>query len=127
MNRRLTAESIIVEAMRANPKLSGMEFPISAFPLRIQGIDTLREMLIAYTTTQQSVGDTIVTNARHYEALIKAEDAMQRTLNGLEMNIPGDLLAQDIREAMHYIGEITGQISTTDLLQTLFSKFCIGK
>ncbi|MBR5532446.1 MAG: tRNA uridine-5-carboxymethylaminomethyl(34) synthesis GTPase MnmE [Bacteroidales bacterium] len=91
------------------------------------GIDTLREMLIAYTTTQQSVGDTIVTNARHYEALIKAEDAMQRTLNGLEMNIPGDLLAQDIREAMHYIGEITGQISTTDLLQTIFSKFCIGK
>ena len=84
-------------------------------------------MLIAYTTTQQSVGDTIVTNARHYEALIKAEDAMQRTLNGLEMNIPGDLLAQDIREAMHYIGEITGQISTTDLLQTIFSKFCIGK
>ena len=91
------------------------------------GIDALREMLIDYTSAQQSVGDTIVTNARHYEALIKAEDAMQRTLNGLEMNIPGDLLAQDIREAMHYIGEITGQISTTDLLQTIFSKFCIGK
>ena len=106
----------------------GEEIPLLTISAKNnQGIDTLREMLIAYTSTQQSVGDTIVTNARHYEALIKAEDAMQRTLNGLEMNIPGDLLAQDIREAMHYIGEITGQISTTDLLQTIFSKFCIGK
>ena len=106
----------------------GEEIPLLTISAKNnQGIDTLREMLIAYTSAQQSVGDTIVTNARHYEALIKAEDAMQRTLNGLEMNIPGDLLAQDIREAMHYIGEITGQISTTDLLQTIFSKFCIGK
>lgn len=92
-----------------------------------QGIDKLREMLREHTSSQQAVGDTIVTNIRHYEALLKAGAAMQRTIDGININIPGDLLAQDIREAMHYIGEITGQISTTDLLQTIFSKFCIGK
>ena len=91
------------------------------------GIEELKQQLTQYTATQQSISDTIVTNVRHYEALIKAGAAIQRTIDGLEINIPGDLLAQDIREAMHYIGEITGQISTTDLLQTIFSKFCIGK
>lgn len=106
----------------------GEELPILAISAKNnEGIEELRQILITYTTAQYSLSDTIVTNARHYEALIKAGEAMQRTIEGLEMNIPGDLLAQDIREAMHYIGEITGQISTTDLLQTIFSKFCIGK
>lgn len=106
----------------------GEELPILAISAKNnEGIEELKQQLTAYTTAQYSLSDTIVTNARHYEALTKAGSAMQRTIEGLEMNIPGDLLAQDIREAMHYIGEITGQISTTDLLQTIFSKFCIGK
>lgn len=106
----------------------GEELPILAISAKNnEGIEELQQQLTAYTTAQYSLSDTIVTNARHYEALTKAGSAMQRTIEGLEMNIPGDLLAQDIREAMHYIGEITGQISTTDLLQTIFSKFCIGK
>ena len=52
---------------------------------------------------------------------------MQRVTDGLQTSLPGDLLAQDIREAMHYIGEITGEITPADLLQTIFSRFCIGK
>lgn len=124
---KLTVEEQVKAQQQIQSQI-GEEIPLLTISAKNNdGVDTLREMLIAYTSNQQSVSDTIVTNARHYEALIKAEDAMQRTLNGLEMNIPGDLLAQDIREAMHYIGEITGQISTTDLLQTIFSKFCIGK
>ena len=106
----------------------GEEIPILTISAKNNsGIEELKQQLTQYTATQQSISDTIVTNVRHYEALIKAGSAIQRTIDGLEINIPGDLLAQDIREAMHYIGEITGQISTTDLLQTIFSKFCIGK
>ena len=106
----------------------GEEIPILTISAKNnRGIEELKQQLAQYTATQQSISDTIVTNVRHYEALIKAGAAIQRTIDGLEINIPGDLLAQDIREAMHYIGEITGQISTTDLLQTIFSKFCIGK
>lgn len=106
----------------------GEEIPILTISAKNNsGIEELKQQLTQYTATQQSISDTIVTNVRHYEALIKAGAAIQRTIDGLEINIPGDLLAQDIREAMHYIGEITGQISTTDLLQTIFSKFCIGK
>jgi len=71
--------------------------------------------------------DIIVTNARHYEALKKAGEAIDRVLPGLDQAIPGDLLAQDIREALHYLGEITGQITTDEVLQNIFRNFCIGK
>lgn len=71
--------------------------------------------------------DVVVTNLRHYEALEKALIAIRRVIDGLENNISGDFLSQDIRECMHYLGEITGQISTDDILVNIFSKFCIGK
>jgi len=71
--------------------------------------------------------DVIVTNVRHYEALQNALYAISRTSEGLESGISGDFLAQDIRECMHYLGEITGQISTDEILGNIFSKFCIGK
>lgn len=64
---------------------------------------------------------------RHYEALEKALIAIQRVSEGLDLNISGDFLSQDIRECMYYLGEIAGQISTDDILGNIFSKFCIGK
>ncbi len=72
-------------------------------------------------------GDTIVTNIRHYDNLLKTQNALQDVLNGLDNNITGDFLAMDIRQALHYLGEITGEITTDDLLANIFSKFCIGK
>ena len=69
----------------------------------------------------------IVTNARHYEALVKAGQAIERSIHGLESGISGDFVSQDIRECMHYLGEITGEITPTDILTTIFSHFCIGK
>ena len=72
-------------------------------------------------------GDTIVTNVRHYDNLFKTKQALQDVLTGLDNNITGDFLAMDIRQALHYLGEITGQITTDDLLANIFSKFCIGK
>lgn len=71
--------------------------------------------------------DVIVTNARHYEILKNAHEAILRVLNGLDMEITGDFLAQDIRECLHYLGEITGEISTDEVLGHIFASFCIGK
>ena len=93
-----------------------------------QNIDVLEKQLAdTIQSTQTGENDIIVTNVRHYEALLNAHDAILRTLNGLQSGLSGDFLAQDIRECMHYLGEITGQISTDEILGTIFSKFCIGK
>ncbi len=70
---------------------------------------------------------TIVTNARHYEALEKLAKALMDVQKGLDDHIPGDLLALDIRQCLHYLGSITGQITHDDQLDFIFSKFCIGK
>lgn len=70
---------------------------------------------------------TIVTNARHYEALQKLSQSLADVQRGLDENLPGDLLALDIRQCLHYLGTITGQITNEDQLDFIFSKFCIGK
>ena len=70
---------------------------------------------------------TIVTNARHYGALQEVLNSLHDIKTGLDNNIPGDLIALDIRRCLHYLGEITGQITTEDKLDYIFSKFCIGK
>jgi len=75
---------------------------------------------------QEESGE-VVTNARHYEALRHTGEALDRVLENLGRNLPGDLLAQDIREALHYLGQITGEITTDEILGNIFSKFCIGK
>ena len=69
----------------------------------------------------------IVTNARHYEALVRAGEAIERSIEGLRTGVSGDFVSQDIRECMHYLGEITGEISTDDILGEIFARFCIGK
>ncbi len=72
-------------------------------------------------------GDVVVSNVRHYEALQKALDAIRRVINGLDAEISNDFVSQDIRESMHYLGEITGEISTDEVLGNIFRNFCIGK
>ncbi len=72
-------------------------------------------------------GNTVVTTARHYESLLKTNQALQDVLNGLANGITGDFLALDIRTALYHLGEITGEVTNDDLLANIFSKFCIGK
>jgi tRNA modification GTPase len=72
-------------------------------------------------------GDVMVTNLRHYQNLLQTKESLDLVLNGLDTGITGDFLAMDIRQALHYLGEITGTITTDDLLDNIFSKFCIGK
>ena len=69
----------------------------------------------------------LVTNVRHYEALLHASESLQAVKVGLETNIPTDLVSQDLRQALHYLGSITGEITTDEVLGTIFSRFCIGK
>ena len=70
---------------------------------------------------------TLVINVRHYEALMHASESLKSVQQGLEMNIPIDLVSQDLRQALHYLGSITGEITTDEVLGTIFSRFCIGK
>lgn len=72
-------------------------------------------------------GDVLVTNIRHYQHLLQTYESLQRVLDSMDQNITGDFLAMDIRQSLHYLGEITGSITTEDLLDNIFSKFCIGK
>ena len=77
---------------------------------------------------ETSENEVIVTNVRHYEALCHSGKSIERIIDGLNNNISGDLLAEDIRECLHHLGEITGgEIATPEVLANIFSKFCIGK
>jgi tRNA modification GTPase len=71
--------------------------------------------------------ETIVTNTRHYDSLLKALDEIQKVKFGLETNLSSDLMALDIREALYQFGLITGQVSNDELLGNIFANFCIGK
>ncbi len=84
-------------------------------------------LIIAATDGNINTEATIVTNARHYDALQKLFVAIQDVQDGLQQHIQSDLLALDIRQALHYLGEITGEITNEDQLDFIFSKFCIGK
>jgi len=100
--------------------------PVSA--LNKMNIDYLKERLHELVIDQQLIREsTIVSNVRHFEALSKAEESLGEVLNGLASGITADFVAMDIRRALQFLGEITGEISTDDLLGNIFGKFCIGK
>ncbi len=111
-------------------KLKGLDVKVAEISAREGvGIEQLKQEIITTAALPQVTDENavIVTNARHYHALVRASEALDRTLHGLTTGLSGDLLSQDIRECMHYLGEITGEISTNDILGEIFSHFCIGK
>ena len=111
-------------------KLKGLDIKIAEISARKgTGVDQLKQEIITTAALPQVTDENavIVTNARHYHALVRASEAIDRTLQGLATGLSGDLVSQDIRECMHYLGEITGEISTDDILGEIFAHFCIGK
>ncbi len=93
-----------------------------------QNIDNLKERILSHFDIRSvKTGDVMVTNLRHYQNLLQTHESLDRVLEGLTTGITGDFLAMDIRQSLHYLGEITGEITTEDLLDNIFSKFCIGK
>lgn len=107
-----------------------VEYPEMIFisAKELKNINHLKEKLVSlFDTRTVEVTDTIVTNARHVNSLIRANEALQKVKQGLDENIVGDLLALDIRYALQELGAITGEVHVDDLLESIFTKFCIGK
>jgi tRNA modification GTPase len=92
------------------------------------GVDELKSVLgMAVESDRLNSENVIITNIRHYEALLKVSESLVRVKSGLDSSLPEDLIAIDIRHAIHYLGEITGEITTDEILQNIFRNFCIGK
>jgi len=92
------------------------------------GIELLKEKLFITAGGGSILSENIViTNARHYSALQEVQNSLNEIMEGIKKEISGDLLSSDIRRCLHYLGEITGEISNEDMLDYIFSKFCIGK
>ncbi len=93
-----------------------------------QGVEELQNKLLDFVNTGAlRNNETIVTNSRHYDAMLKALEEIIKVQEGIDSGLSGDLLAIDIRQALYYFGEITGEISNDELLGNIFANFCIGK
>jgi tRNA modification GTPase len=93
-----------------------------------QNLEDLKEKLLEKVNADQfKTGNTIVTNIRHYESLLNTRQALEAVINSINGGVSNDFVAFDIRQALHHLGEITGEITSDDLLANIFSKFCIGK
>ena len=112
-----------VEALRAQHP--DMVFLSAKAPAQVEELKVHLLQLAAPDKSKH--GDTVVTNVRHYNALLQTKHALQAVRKGIDSGITNDFVALDIRQALHYLGEITGEITTDDLLANIFSKFCIGK
>ncbi len=109
--QQLTGKDFLLVSANAKETLSALQ-------------SRLTDCLIA---DQLQKTDTVVVNARHYECLQRSKKALQFVLQGVQKGLTQDLLAQDLRNALHHLGTITGEVTTEELLHHLFSKFCIGK
>jgi tRNA modification GTPase len=117
---------LLVNKADLNPNLKPEGLCISA--KTGTGIEELKNSLVALVISNFDLqNETIVSSARHYEALLKTSETLEKAQNGLEDATSADFIAMDIRQAMYHLGTITGDISTDDLLGNIFSKFCIGK
>ena len=90
-------------------------------------LNELKNRLVSMVSDKLRPDSVIITNIRHYEALRKISSSLERVTQGLKQNSPSDLIAIDIRQTIHYLGEITGEITTDEVLGNIFKNFCIGK
>jgi len=117
-------------------ELNSLKAQLSTFDFRLLtisakkniGVEELKNTLLSLVNTGAlRNNETIVTNTRHYDSLLKALEEIQKVRFGLESGLSADLMAIDIRQALYYFGEITGQVSNDELLGNIFANFCIGK
>ncbi len=129
---------VVANKMDLNPSLKpewyhkdGLLAPdqlITASAINNMNLDYLKECLHQSVLEERvETAGSVVSNARHYASLTGAAESLDGVLNGLQSGVPGDLVAMDIRHALHHLGLITGEVTTDDLLGNIFGKFCIGK
>jgi len=93
-----------------------------------ENLENLKEALKTLVSLDDfKTGNTIVTNLRHYESLMETNKALDQVIDGIDRQVTNDFVAMDIRNSLFHLGQITGEITTDDLLENIFSKFCIGK
>lgn len=121
-NKMDTVDSSVIKQLQ-------VDFPEMLFisAKEKEGMEALQEKLLTIVNLHQLQTETVVANARHHGALVQAAHALEAAFSGLTNQLATDLVAQDIRQCLYYLGEITGEITTDDLLGNIFSKFCIGK
>lgn len=101
---------------------------IIAISAKNKAIDLLTQQLLDFACEQYNVRNAVtISNTRHYEALLKAQAAIRRVIDGLAMQLSGEFLSMDLQDCLAALGEITGQITSQEVLNNIFSKFCIGK
>lgn len=91
------------------------------------GLDKLKQTLVAFFQSSNFKDESVITNNRHFAALSNALEEVGKIEQGMEINLSSDLLAIDLREALHYLGEVTGEVTNDELLGNIFANFCIGK
>ncbi|MFO7878640.1 MAG: tRNA uridine-5-carboxymethylaminomethyl(34) synthesis GTPase MnmE, partial [Bacteroidales bacterium] len=110
------------------PKPASYDVPVFGLSAKTgEGIEQLTSAMVETVKSMRSASDVVVTNARHAAALRQAQESAERAEEAMKNGIPGDLVSQDIREVLHHLGEITGQITTDEVLGSIFRDFCIGK
>ncbi len=140
IRERLTDQHLIITANKVDSGLSNTVEGLKTLHLKKQeelvflsakkkenldGLITKMQQVVSLDNIGEE--DTIVTNARHFDALTRAYEAIERVQSGMNQHISGDFLAQDIRECLYFLGEITGEISNDEVLGHIFKHFCIGK
>ena len=124
-DNRAPTSNLVPNTSDFRPQTSNLIF-ISA--RNKDGIDLLKQEILRKINLHSiNTDDVLISNIRHLEALQKTEESLNRVLINIDNPITSDFLASDIKQALYYLGEITGQVTTDDLLETIFSKFCIGK
>lgn len=140
IREKIADQKLIIIANKVDISADESQKQISAFPLlpneslvfiaaknRSNLHQLIQQMKQAIDLESVHPEDILVSNIRHYEALSQAYEAINRVIDGLKSGISGDFLAQDIRECLHFLGEITGEVSTDEVLGYIFKNFCIGK
>jgi len=116
------------QSMKERLSISGDESLLFISAKQKTGLDDLRTEINRVALNRKlSSDDVIITNIRHYEAMLHVSDSLGRIFSGFDENLPEDLIAIDLRQAIHYLGEVTGEITTDEILESIFRHFCIGK
>ena len=116
----------LIQAPRGMKELFDLECVFISAKLK-ENINLITESLVKNVEIENISDNTIISNLRHYEALKKSLNAIENVNSGFSNDIPSDLIAIDIKEALHYLGEITGEITSDEVLGNIFGKFCVGK